>query len=91
MLNVEVIPIRRTKETSMMIDNPCRTQSISRCFCAPSLSWLTHCPAIILLNMHAQLVTGRIERVLRRDTIVPRTDITHTHVKKARMMLHAFV
>lgn len=53
---------------------------------APALSWSAHCPAIKLLNVHAQLVTGRIERDLRRDTIVPRTDATHIHTTKARMM-----
>lgn len=41
----------------------------------------------VVLYVHAQLVTGRIERDLRRgDTIVPRTDETRTHVRNTRMM-----
>lgn len=80
------VPMRPTTETSRTVD----AQEISMIsldlVAASVLSWSTHCPAIKSLNVHAQLVTGRIERDLRRDTIVPRTDVTHTHSKKARMM-----
>lgn len=50
-----------------------------------SLSWSTHCPATKLLNLHAQLVTGRVKKDLRRGTVAPRTDITCT-CKKTHMM-----